>query len=162
MPRKKKPPLPLAEQMRKLRASSLSSSARERNVPERERSNELGSLEERVKKLLGIVERQKKNKGRMLFFVMYDIESNKVRALVHKYLLRKGCTPIQRSIFLADAPLEVYDGIKKDLAEVQDCYENHDSIIVLPVSTDYLRMMKVIGQKIEVDIITHSRNTLFF
>lgn len=162
MPRKKKPPLPLAEQMRKLRASSLTSSAREQRAAERSGCDELGSLEERVKKLLGIVERQKKNKGKMLFFVMYDIESNKVRALVHKYLIRKGCTPIQRSIFLADASLEVYDSIKKDLAEVQDCYENHDSIIVLPVSTDYLRMMKVIGQKIEVDIITHSCNTLFF
>ena len=44
----------------------------------------------------------------------------------------------------------------------QEAYENNDSIIVLPVSTDYVRMMKIIGQKIEVDIITHSKNTLFF
>ena len=98
----------------------------------------------------------------MLFFVMYDIESNKVRALVHKYLKRMGCTPIQRSIFLADTEIETYNQIKSDLADVQEAYENNDSIIVLPVSTDYLRMMKIIGQKIEVDVITHSRNTLFF
>lgn len=93
---------------------------------------------------------------------MYDIESNKVRALVHKYLKRMGCTPIQRSIFLADTEIETYNQIKSDLADVQEAYENNDSIIVLPVSTDYLRMMKIIGQKIEVDVITHSRNTLFF
>lgn len=98
----------------------------------------------------------------MLFFVMYDIESNKVRALVHKYLKRMGCTPIQRSIFLADTEIETYNQIKSDLADVQEAYENNDSIIVLPVSTDYLKMMKIIGQKIEVDVITHSRNTLFF
>lgn len=98
----------------------------------------------------------------MLFFVMYDIESNKVRALVHKYLKRKGCTPIQRSIFLADAPLETYNSIKEDLAAVQEAYENDDSIIVVPLSTDYLKMMKIIGHKIEVDVITHSKNTLFF
>lgn len=98
----------------------------------------------------------------MLFFVMYDIESNKVRALVHKYLKRMGCTPIQRSIFLADTEIETYNQIKSDLADVQEAYENNDSIIVLPVSTDYLKMMKIIGQKIEVDVIMHSRNTLFF
>lgn len=98
----------------------------------------------------------------MLFFVMYDIESNKVRSLIHKYLKRMGCTPIQRSIFLADAPVETYERIKKDLAEVQESYDNDDSIMVLPVSTDYLRMMKIIGHHIEVDVITHTRNTLFF
>ena len=73
-----------------------------------------------------------------------------------------GCFPVQRSIFLADTAVEVYEQIKSDLAEVQDSYENEDSIIVLPVSTDYLRMMKIIGQKLEIDVITHSRNTLFF
>lgn len=115
-----------------------------------------------MKALLGIIERQKKNRDRMLFFVMYDIESNKVRTLIHKYLKRKGCTPIQRSIFLANTSMDVYEEIKADLVAVQEAYENNDSIIVLPVSTDYLRMMKIIGQKIEVDVITHSRNTLFF
>ena len=115
-----------------------------------------------MKALLGIIERQKRNRDRMLFFVMYDIESNKVRTLIHKYLKRKGCTPIQRSIFLANTSMDVYEEIKADLVAVQEAYENNDSIIVLPLSTDYLRMMKIIGQKIEVDVITHSRNTLFF
>lgn len=58
--------------------------------------------------------------------------------------------------------MDVYEEIKADLVAVQEAYENNDSIIVLPVLTDYLRMMKIIGQKIEVDVITHSRNTLFF
>ena len=98
----------------------------------------------------------------MLFFVMYDIESDKVRTLVHKYLKRMGCTPVQRSIFLADTAVDVYERIKNDLVEVQTAYDNNDSIMVLPVSTDYLRMMKIIGKRIEVDVITHSRNTLFF
>ena len=98
----------------------------------------------------------------MLFFVMYDIGSNKVRTLVHKYLKGKGCTPIQESIFLADLSVEVFNEIKTDLAAVQSAYDNEDSIIILPVSTDYLRMMKVIGKRIDVDVITHSRNTLFF
>ncbi len=98
----------------------------------------------------------------MLFFVMYDIESNKVRTLVHKYLKRMGCTPIQRSIFLADTPMETYNKIKDDLAAVQEAYDNDDSILVVPLSSDHLKMMKIIGYKIEIDVITHSKNTLFF
>ena len=98
----------------------------------------------------------------MLFFVMYDIESDKVRYHIAKYLERKGCTRIQRSIFLADLDKTVYDEIKRDLAEVQSLYDNHDSIIVCPISTDQLRAMRIIGQQIDVDIVTHNRNTLFF
>ena len=164
MPRKKKQPLSFVEQMKRLRDAGLDRGWQ--TTPPAptaiDAEADIGSLESRVRKLLGIVEQQQKSRGRMLFFVMYDIESDKVRTLIHKYLIRKGCTPIQRSIFLADAQIEVYERIKADLAEVQESYDNNDSIIVLPVSTDYLRMMKIIGQKIEVDIITHRKNTLFF
>ena len=98
----------------------------------------------------------------MLFFVMYDIESNRVRRQIVKYLERQGCTRVQKSIFLADLPISQYEQIKSDLAEVQACYENFDSILVVPISTDYLKAMKVIGQSINVDVITKSSNTLFF
>ena len=98
----------------------------------------------------------------MLFFVMFDIESNKVRYNVIKYLERMGCHRIQKSIFLANLNIEKFDNIKKDLAEVQALYDNHDSIIVCPVPSDYLRNMKIIGQNINLEIITQSKNTLFF
>ena len=97
-----------------------------------------------------------------MFVVMYDIESNKVRYNVVKYLERMGCHRIQKSIFLANLSIEKYESIKNDLAEVQSLYDNHDSILVCPVSSDLLRSMKVIGQNINLDIITHSKNTLFF
>ena len=73
-----------------------------------------------------------------------------------------GCHRIQKSIFLADIDFEKYETIKKDLTEVQSLYENHDSIIICPVSSDLLRSMKIIGKSINLDIITHSKNTLFF
>lgn len=97
-----------------------------------------------------------------MFFVMYDIESNKVRRYVVKYLERQGCTRIQKSIFLADLEMSKFNEIKNDLAEVQAVYENNDSILVVPITTEYLRSMKIIGQNIDIDVITHSRNTLFF
>lgn len=93
---------------------------------------------------------------------MYDIESNKVRYNVVKYLERMGCFRIQKSIFLADLSIQKYETIKSDLAEVQSLYENHDSIIVCPVSSDLLQSMKVIGKHINLDVITRSKNTLFF
>lgn len=161
MSRNKQAPLSAEAEISKIKAALLSLGQTD-HEKSRSADSYNESLDCRVRKLLGIVEQHKKINGRMLFFVMYDIESNKVRSLIHKYLKRMGCTPIQRSIFLADAPVETYERIKKDLAEVQESYDNDDSIMVLPVSTDYLRMMKIIGHHIEVDVITHTRNTLFF
>ena len=159
MPRAKKPPLTFVEQMRKLIASGIKDSPK---IKESDEDDAITPLEERVQKILGLSDNARKRKDRMLFFVMYDIESNKVRRLVVNYLIREGCTRIQKSIFLADRPVETYNNIKSDLAKVQAAYNNDDSIIVLPVTTDYLRMMKVIGKNIDVDIITHNKNTLFF
>lgn len=124
--------------------------------------NSLPTLEERLHKLLGIVNATKRPPNHMLFFIMYDIESNKVRRQIVKYLQSKGCTRVQKSIFLADLPTPDFEKIKSDLTEVQACYDNQDSILVVPISTDYLKAMKVIGQQINVDIITHSKNTIFF
>jgi len=122
----------------------------------------LPSLQQRVDTLLGLVNKPSRPSTNMLFFIMYDIESNKVRRNVVKYLLRQGCTRIQKSIFLADLPRDKYDTIRSDLTQVQALYENNDSIIVCPISTDLLRSMKVIGKCIDIDIIMHTRNTLFF
>lgn len=98
----------------------------------------------------------------MLFFVMYDIENNKVRRLVVRYLQKSGCTRIQKSIFLADSTMAVYNKVREDLAAVQAVYDNQDSIIVLPITTDYLRMMKIIGKTVNIDVITKAQSTLFF
>ena len=68
----------------------------------------------------------------------------------------------RQSIFLANLSMEKYEQIKRDMVEVQSLYENHDSIIVCPVSSDILRSMKIIGQNINLDVITQSKNTLFF
>lgn len=116
----------------------------------------------RVREIIGLINRPQRPAINMLFFVMYDIESNKVRYQIAKYLLRVGCLRVQRSIFLADLSTDKYDMIRRDLTEVQSLYNNHDSILVVPISTDYLQAMKVIGKSIDLDIIMKSKNTLFF
>ena len=93
---------------------------------------------------------------------MYDIESNKVRRLICKYLMLKGCLHIQKYIFIANQTIEVFNIIKSELEQVQSFYFNEDSIIVLPITSDYLKMMKIIGKNINMDIITQNKSTLFF
>lgn len=123
---------------------------------------ELPSIDMRIKKILQIIKPYKHSANYMIFFIMYDITSNKVRNLVAKYLEKKGCTRVQRSIFLADLPAKEYETIKSDLVEVQAAYDNNDSILIIPISVGYLDAMKIIGQDINIDLITHTRNTLFF
>lgn len=156
----KKPPLHYLEVLRKLKSSGLDDSPSLNRISNN--LDALPTLQERIDAILGIIRQTTKQSDKMLFFVMYDIESNKVRYNVVKYLERMGCLRIQKSIFLANLSMDKYESIKSDLAEVQSLYDNHDSIIVCPVSSDLLRSMKVIGQNINLDVITQSKNTLFF
>ena len=159
--RKKRKPISPLEALRKLAQAGVQDSPRPTRHIDRD-LDELPSLESRISCLLGIANETDRLTTNMIFFTMYDIESNKVRRLVAKYLISKGCTRIQDSIFLADLPRPTYEEIKRDLAEVQALYDNHDSIIVCPISTDQLHAMHVIGEQVDVDIITHKRNTLFY
>ena len=155
---KKRIELTLPQRLAKLKHAGVEGSRIiSTNSPEWE---PMDSLEERVKQVLGIVSKAKVTD--MLFFVMYDIESNKVRQQIAKYLLKMGCFRIQRSIFLAELNSEKYERIRSDLTEVQSYYDNHDSILIVPVSTELIKSMKIIGKSIDVDIIMRTKNTLFF
>ncbi len=157
---KQKTALNYIEVLKKLKSAGISGSPVINRIPSN--IDFLPTLEKRVDRILGIINETNRPAGNMLFFVMYDIESNKVRYNVVKYLERMGCTRIQKSIFLADLSVEKYKRIQSDLVEVQSLYDNHDSIIVCPISTDLLQSMKIIGLSINIDVITHSKNTLFF
>lgn len=161
MARKKQADIPLAEIMSRLKKTTLDPTYPVKKKPLTE-EDELEELEVRVRKILGLINKPERQSSNMLFFVMYDIESNKVRTQISKYLLREGCFRIQRSIFLADKPMDKLEKIRSDLAAVQACYDNQDSILVVPISTDYLQAMKVIGKTIDVDIIMKTKSTLFF
>lgn len=93
---------------------------------------------------------------------MYDIENDKIRTQIAKYLIRKGCIRIQKSIFLAEAERKLYNELSTTLKEVQEVYDNNDSILFVPVSSDELKSMKIIGQQLDIDFILNNRSTLFF
>ena len=98
----------------------------------------------------------------MIYFIMYDIEDNRVRTHISKYLIKNGCQRVQKSIFLSESERKKFDEIHKTLREIQDLYENNDSIFFVPVSTDELRGMKIIGQKLDLDIFLSNKSTLIF
>ena len=90
----KKKELSFVEKMRKFSRAGIPGSL----SPNRTTGNIEGltSLEERISFLLNIVKRNKRPPNNMLFFVMYDIESTKVRNQIVKYLLKNGCTRVQK------------------------------------------------------------------
>ncbi len=122
---------------------------------------ETDNIETRISKILGILKKAE-SKNKMLYFIMYDIEDNKVRYYVSKYLIKQSCIRVQKSIFLSNSTREVYERIKTDLHSIQSFYENNDSILIVPISTDLLNSMKIIGKTIDIDLILQTKNTYFF
>lgn len=151
--------LSLKEELERIKSAGIKT-PQENNMIDADEISE--SLECRINNVLGLINSTKRKHTNMTYFIMYDIENNKVRRLISKYLIKEGCTRIQRSIFLADSPKEKYEEIKQALTDVQSFYENHDSILVVPISTEYISAMKVIGQSINIDLILKNKNTLFF
>lgn len=98
----------------------------------------------------------------MLYMIMYDIENNKIRTHIAKYLIKKGCLRIQKSVYLAKSSPSVMKEISQTLKEINEIYENSDSIFVLPVPEEKFNNITVIGQNVEFDIVTKTKNVLFF
>lgn len=98
----------------------------------------------------------------MTFFVMYDIEDDKVRKATAKFLLSQGCMRIQASLFLGDLSIDRYKNIKETVKALQGSYDNDDSILIVPVDRDNILSMDMIGRKIRTDIILGSNSVIFF
>lgn len=156
--------LTYAQKEKKLKLSVLTDDSQPQEVKTEYDSEflQLKPIHERIQEIFHLMNKNTRPAGNILFFVMYDISNNRVRNLIAKYLIDQGCVRVQRSIFLADLPSDKYDKIRSDLAEVQSAYENIDSILIVPISESYLESMKIIGQEVNLDLILHRKNTLFF
>lgn len=120
------------------------------------------TLKDRIKKMLHLLQTAPVKATQMTFLIMYDIEDNKVRNEVAKYLKLKGCIRIQKSVFMVNTVHKIFEQVYKDLHEVQQYYENNDSIILVPFNTTDARSMKIIGKDVQIDTIVNKPNTLFF
>ncbi len=122
----------------------------------------LSSLDERVQMIFGFMNKIKTEAGKMVFFIMYDIENDKVRNQISKYLIQEGCLRVQKSIFMAEMERREFEKIARTLREVNEVYNNEDSIMIVPVSPEQLNSMHVIGKNLDVDFILQNKNTLIF
>lgn len=98
----------------------------------------------------------------MNYLIMYDIEDNKVRRIVSKYLEKQGCLRIQKSVFMANTEHARFQSIFESLKEVNAFYDNHDSIILVPVNVADVRSMKLIGTNVTIETLVDPPNTMFF
>lgn len=121
------------------------------------------TIEEKMHIMMEWMARQSRIKSNiMLYLIMYDIENNKIRTHVAKYLIKKGCLRIQKSVYLAKSSVTTMKEISQTLKEINEIYENTDSVFVLPVPEEKFQNITVIGQNIEFEVVTKPRNVLFF
>lgn len=160
MPKPKNIELTFIEKVRKIKNAGIS----HLRPPDSQDPHvlELETIEDRIDRIFNIFNKYKNNPGKMIFIIMYDIENNKIRNQVAKYLIKKGCIRIQKSIFIAETERAKYSEIHNTLKEVQEIYENNDSILFVPISVDELKAMKMIGQTIDIDFIINPKGTMFF
>jgi CRISPR-associated endonuclease Cas2 len=119
-------------------------------------------LSARIASILGIFQSSPIKATTMNYLILYDIEKNKIRNLVAKFLLQRGCVRIQKSVFLVRTSANNFDEIRSILAEINDIYENEDSIILVPISLSDARSMKLIGKNVNIQQIIDPPNTIFF
>lgn len=155
---KKKDGLSLPELLRKVRRAGLNTTVLHK---ERRNFEDIASLPERVRAIEVHLRKYIEQKATgMLFFVMYDIEDNKVRTHVAKYLKKQGCTRVQKSIFLGNANIKQFNEIADTLREVNEMYQNGDSILVLPVTKDNMTQLNVIGKDLDYRMTVSPPNVL--
>lgn len=159
MPRPPNKEFDLKARIEKLKAAGFNFIDTERTIPDEE--DELKPLPDRIKIILGIIRSEPLKSTTMNYLILYDIEKNKVRGLISKYLLSRGCIRIQKSVFLAHTDHRKFDEIKNTLAEINEVYENKDSIIMVPLNVSDARSMKLIGQNVNIDQIIDPPNTVF-
>lgn len=162
MARPKKVVYDLAEKLRRIRDAGLESTSTEKWEDTQVHSPDSDSLQDRIRALLKLVRDPSKNKYEMIYLIMYDIADNRVRNHIAKYLLSKGCIRIQLSVYMARSHQKVFKEIKDTLGEVQQAYDNADSILLVPVQSSSISSMKIIGKDIQVESLIDPPNTLFY
>jgi CRISPR-associated endonuclease Cas2 len=133
----KRKTLSFYEKILRIKQAGLGNNA---NLAIRSENYEMLPLSERLPLVYGVLNKAKnKNPEIMYAFILYDIENNKVRRHISKYLEKKGCVRVQKSVFLAELKRKLYLEIHSIIKEVNAMYDNHDSIFFIPVGEDIFK-----------------------
>lgn len=159
MPKPPKKEFDLKERIQKIRDSGILAQPDKKSMSDPD--DNLLPLSGRIEKILNIFQGKPLKSTTMNYLIMYDIENNKVRRLVAKYLLKNGCIRVQKSVFLVHSDHKKFEEIKQTLVEINDVYENEDSIILVPLNISDARSMKLIGKNVNIEQIIDPPNTVF-
>ncbi|MGM0944684.1 MAG: CRISPR-associated endonuclease Cas2 [Bacteroidota bacterium] len=159
MPKPPKKEYDLKARIQKIRESGILAQPDQKSQPTPE--DKLLPLSGRIEKILNIFQGKPQKSTTMNYLIMYDIQNNKVRTLVAKYLLKKGCVRVQKSVFLVHSDHKKFEEVKQTLVEINDVYENEDSIILVPLNISDARSMKLIGKNVNIEQIIDPPNTVF-
>ena len=133
--------------------------------PENDIAKQAEGLErgERLKKLIELLHKTRDMKpGNVLTFIMYDIENNRIRRYISKYLEKQGYIRVQKSVFFGNVPRALHKQVCETLKEVNEKYENGDSLMFLPISIDMFHNLKVVGKNLDYELVVEEKSTLFF
>lgn len=122
----------------------------------------LAPLPDRIALILGIVNAKPQKSTTMTYLLTYDIADDKVRKLVSKFLLSRGCIRIQKSVFMANTEHKTFTDIYATLKDIVEYYENEDSIILVPINVSDVRSMKLLGKNVNIETLVNPPNTMFF
>ena len=148
----------LGEQMARLRRSGLSGSRWLEAAPvSTEAPDAAQSLAQRLQQLRAL--RPQKITD-MMCFIAYDIESNKVRTKVAKFLIQQGCHRIQKSVYFARLSRRQYRQVVQALRTINELYENQDSIFFLPVGEDNMSKLEVVGRDLYLEVAREQHHTV--
>lgn len=153
----------LKEKIERLKAAgfTVNNNLEEETTNLTKEERDLEPLPKRIQMILGILQSSPIKSTTMNYFIMYDIQNDKVRTLVAKYLLSQGCIRVQKSVFLCHSTHKKFDEIRNTLAEINEVYENKDSIILIPLNISDARSMKLIGHNVNIEQIIDPPNTVF-
>jgi CRISPR-associated protein Cas2 len=119
--------------------------------------------ENRLQAFISLMKEQQTFKaGFSMAFVVYDIEDNRVRRYIAKYLESKGYIRVQKSVFFGHLKSPVHQEVANRLKQVNAAYENGDSIMLVPISRDLFNQLKIVGKNIGFDMSLGFKNTVFF
>ncbi|MGI6776500.1 MAG: CRISPR-associated endonuclease Cas2 [Acetivibrionales bacterium] len=96
----------------------------------------------------------------MLVWVIYDIQSNKVRNRLIKICKNAGLYRVQKSVFLGDIEENRMDELKLQAGELID--KDKDSVYVFTMSKSDLNKAGLLGQAFDKELVSDEILSKFF
>lgn len=95
----------------------------------------------------------------MIYWVLYDIRSDRARNKVAKRCLQAGLYRVQWSVFLGEMGDHHKDELQLQIEELIDADE--DKVYIFPMSRQELRQTVLLGQAFDKKLVTDQVKALF-